>query len=375
MKTSFLFATSLVVCFFALCLSSCSDDDEVEPSLSVSPTNVSVAAAGESFTVTVTCDVEYSVDMDVDWLTLDSDSDGTLSFTAEANSSENSRTGTITVSAGEVSATVTVTQAGISLSVSPANVSVAAAGESFTVTVACDVEYSVDMDVDWLTLDSDSDGTLSFTAEANSSENYRTGTITVSAGEVSATVTVTQEGADDDGTINGYEYVDLGLSVKWATCNIGADNPEGYGDYFAWGEIETKSTYTTSNSVTYAVEMDDIHGTSEYDAATAVWGGSWRMPTYTEISELIDGCTWKWTTLNDVNGYEVTGTNGNSIFLPAAGYSTSSTKLSGTYGYYWSSTPYPSNANYAYRLYFGKSSTGSNSGNRAYGMSIRPVSE
>ena len=167
-------------------------------------------------------------------------------------------------------------------------------------------------------------------------------------------VDVAQDIVSSDTTyINGYAAVDLGLSVLWATCNIGADSPEDYGDYFAWGETETKDSYTSSNSVTDGVEMGDIAGNAEYDAATANWGSKWRMPTKDECQELIDSCTWEWTTENDVNGYLVTGPNDNTIFLPAAGYRRgSSLNLAGEYGFYWSSTPYESNTNLAYYLYF-----------------------
>ena len=150
---------------------------------------------------------------------------------------------------------------------------------------------------------------------------------------------------------SSYAAVDLGLSVKWATVNIGAESPEDYGNYYAWGETETKDSYTASNSVTYGVEMDDISGNADYDAATANWGSSWRMPTNDEMEELIDDCTWTWTTENDVNGYLVTGSNGNSIFLPAAGYRYGTSLYhAGSFGYYWSSTPYVSRSRYAYLL-------------------------
>ena len=94
------------------------------------------------------------------------------------------------------------------------------------------------------------------------------------------------------GTINGYEYVDLGLSVKWAICNIGASSPSDYGDYLAWGETETKDEYTNDNSVTYGdSSFGDISGNATYDAATANWGKKWRMPTRSEFEELLDDCT------------------------------------------------------------------------------------
>ena len=194
------------------------------------------------------------------------------------------------------------------------------------------------------------------------------------------------DGDSDDGEeeetdgvtyVNGYAAVDLGLSVKWATCNVGADSPEDYGNYYAWGETETKDSYTLSNSATCGVEMDDISGDAEYDAATANWGGSWRMPTYDEMSELVDNCTWTWTTENDVNGYLVTGSNGNSIFLPAAGHRyRMSLYDAGSYGEYWSSTPNSSNADYAYGLYFYSGYRGVDDyDDRNIGLTVRPVSE
>ena len=118
-----------------------------------------------------------------------------------------------------------------------------------------------------------------------------------------------------------HEYVDLGLpsGTKWATCNIGASSPEDYGDYFAWGEISTKSNYTSS---TYTfTELPNILPLTN-DVANVLWGSGWHIPTNEEQDELLntDYCIWTWTTLNGVNGYEITSKiNGNSIFLPAAG--------------------------------------------------------
>ena len=193
----------------------------------------------------------------------------------------------------------------------------------------------------------------------------------------SSSVSTADDGYAVSGKINGHYYVDLGLSVKWATCNIGADSPEDYGNYYAWGETETKDSYTTSNSVTYHVEiMDDIAGDADYDAATANWGGSWRMPTYAEMRELKNNCTWTWTTENDVNGYLVTGSNGNSIFLPAAGDDNGSS--AGSVGSYWSSTPDSSKAYYyySYRMYFDSSGHYVYAeGSRSSGHTVRPVSE
>ena len=174
----------------------------------------------------------------------------------------------------------------------------------------------------------------------------------------------------------GHEYVDLGLSVKWATCNVGATTPEGYGDYFAWGETSTKSSYTSDNSKTYGKSMGDIKGNSNYDAATANWGGAWRMPTKAEMQELRDRCNWKWTTQNGVKGYKVTGPNGNNIFLPAAGCRLGSSLYdAGSIGYYWSSAPNESNSYGAYNLSFGSDIHGMSYYGRYYGQSLRPVLE
>ena len=182
-----------------------------------------------------------------------------------------------------------------------------------------------------------------------------------------------------NGQHNGHEYVDLGLSVKWATCNVGATSPEDYGHYFAWGETSPKEKYTEENSLTYGKQMSDISGNAQYDAATANWGGKWRMPTVAELGELHNNCIWTWTTQNGVNGDKVVGPNGNSIFLPAAGYRfyESSLDYAGSDGGYWSSTPddidddygahyldFPSDDPYMY--YFG---------GRYAGLSVRPVVE
>ena len=190
---------------------------------------------------------------------------------------------------------------------------------------------------------------------------------------------------------NGHEYVDLGLSVKWATCNVGASKPEEYGDYFAWGETTPKSTYDFStykycngsfdSQTKYNTESSygtvDNKTTLELsdDAARANWGGSWRMPTRAELDELREKCTWTWTTQNGVSGYKVTSKiNGKSIFLPAAGCrNDSSLNSAGSYGLYWSSsldTGYPY---YAYELYFNSDYVDWDNDYRYYGQSVRPV--
>ena len=163
--------------------------------------------------------------------------------------------------------------------------------------------------------------------------------------------------------------VDLGLSVKWASCNVGANNPEDYGEYFAWGEIDPKKIYT---SATYTYHDNPITLPYYSDAAYANFGGCWRMPTYAEITELRNSCTWTWTSQNGVNGYEVTSKiNGNSIFLPLAGARYGSWLQSvGSGGYYWSSSLETDDRG-AY-LFFTSNSVHYFI-DRSWGLSIRPV--
>ncbi len=178
------------------------------------------------------------------------------------------------------------------------------------------------------------------------------------------------------GYINGHEWVDLGLSVKWATCNVGASSPSDYGNYYAWGETRTKSEYTENNSVTYGKNFGSIAGNSQYDAARYNWGGTWRLPTKEEIEELVNKCTRVWTTLNGKSGYKVTGPNGNSIFLPAAGYRYGTSLYgAGSNGLCWSATPDESTTLGAYSLNFDSGNFGRSWSGRDLGGSVRPVSE
>ena len=191
-------------------------------------------------------------------------------------------------------------------------------------------------------------------------------------------------------TINGHEFVDLGLSVMWATCNIGASSPSDNGSYFAWGETRQKSEYNWENYMfrvsgnshenvtfskynsTYGRGVVDNKTRLDFsdDAARINWGGTWRMPTKAELDELQTKCTWTWTTVGGKGGYLVTSkTNGNSIFLPAAG-SGANIRV----GYYWSSSisSLPGDASC---LYISYSSFECDGGSRSYGYSIRPVSD
>ena len=218
------------------------------------------------------------------------------------------------------------------------------------------------------------------------------------------------EGVTVSGKVGSYTYVDLGLpsGTLWATCNVGATKPTGYGDYFAWGETSPKESYdwstykymtegessrkyitkyTTADGLTSGVWYDtdgNFIGDSlltllpEDDAATANWGAGWRMPTKAEQDELRNGCDWEWT--DDFNGSGVAGRigtslyNGNVVFLPAAGYRyITDLSNAGGNGFYWSSSLYPYYSDDAYDLYFSGYNVDWVSNDRGYGQSVRAV--
>lgn len=186
---------------------------------------------------------------------------------------------------------------------------------------------------------------------------------------------IAEEKAKASGIIQGHEYVDLGLSVLWATCNIGASYPFERGDYFSWGEVETKSNFSHEN---YKYDKMDVRNigknisSSSYDAATKKWGKNWRIPTLVEMKELINNCLWEKTTLQGCKGYKITGKNGKYIFLPATGMD-----LGPGYGLigadackYWTATLSEEYDFNAYCLSWNEIDDPS----RAYGLCIRPVS-
>lgn len=171
--------------------------------------------------------------------------------------------------------------------------------------------------------------------------------------------------------------IDLGLSVKWADRNVGAASSESVGEFFSWGETKSKSEFKRDNYQWFKDNqysnpggLSDISGSS-YDPAKSSFGGSWRMPTEAEIEELITKCTWTWTTTNGVQGYKVTGKNGNSIFLPANGEKTEDHTPTGSY---WSSESNPSAAYFSYILHFEKGKKECVDDLRESFGAIRPVS-
>ena len=207
--------------------------------------------------------------------------------------------------------------------------------------------------------------------------------------EASAVGQAVAGGSGTSGMDNGHEWVDLGLSVCWATTNVGASKPDEYGDYYAWGETSTKSEYSWSaykyrkgsGSLTkYCAKSD--YGTADNktvldasdDVAHVKWGGNWRMPTHDELKELKEKCKWTREERDSHQGYKVTGPNGNSIFLPAAGYRYNSSLYSaGSFGNYWSRTLNEIFQNDAWYQGFSSSDIRTSYNNRCSGRSVRPV--
>lgn len=376
--------------------------------LSIDKTTIVAKTEGSSEAFNITSDDSWTISTSETWIKV-SDTTGagdkTITVTVEANTGKDARSGTITVkgkSSGSKSISVSQSGKEYSLSVDKTKITVSgSSGSSETFTITSDDSWTATSDVSWATLSATSgsgDKTITVSISLNSTTTARSGNITVKGSNsgISKTISVTQSGKSSLDT-NGHEYVDLGLpsGLLWATCNVGASKPEDYGDYFAWGETTTKSTYDWStykyckgsfdtltkynNESSYGPVDNKTVLDPEDDAAHVNWGGSWRMPTRAELSELLDtkNCTWKRTTQNGVNGYKVKSKkNGNSLFLPAVGCRLDSSLYdAGLYGNYWSSSLYlysydPSTAcilNF-YTVAWGPIS-------RYFGLSVRPVCE
>ena len=187
-----------------------------------------------------------------------------------------------------------------------------------------------------------------------------------------------------EGTTDGHGWVNLGLpsGTLWATCNIGADIPEEFGRYFAWGETKTKGEYTPETYFDSEYEKYSYNGQTELlpedDAATANWGNDWQMPSLNQMAELVnsDYTTLERITLNGHYGLKITSkSNGKSIFLPAAGYRhNSSLDYPGSLGDYWTRSLTTSSSNDAFHLdFYSPDAPVFYSYKRCYGRSIRPI--
>ena len=217
----------------------------------------------------------------------------------------------------------------------------------------------------------------------------------VGEGECTITVTDTETKESLEIDVKVYSFltcpddhhphmIDLGLpsGTKWACCNVDDDHskqsPTNYGSYYAWGETEEKDVYNESTYKYYQngswVSIgSDISGT-EFDVAHVKWGGNWVMPTHDQQVELLDNCNSEWTTENGVNGRRFTGPNGNSIFLPAAGYRWNGYLYdAGRFGYYWSSSQIPEDSVSACYLGFSTGYAYWNYDIRGIGQGVRPV--
>ncbi|MBP5721692.1 MAG: Ig-like domain-containing protein, partial [Bacteroidales bacterium] len=265
------------------------------------------------------------------------------------------------------------------------------AGDKQQLTATVSPSNATAKDVHWISSDEsiakvDGDGLVTAVAP---------GTATITAygsSGVSASCTVTVK--------EGVQAVDLGLpsGLKWASCNVGATKPEQFGDYFSWGETETKNEYTWSTYKWGNGDWDADEHLSKYntdpscgnvdgntmllpedDVAQDKWKGGWRMPTDAEWTELRDYCTWTWTVSYEgtgVAGYIVEGTKNSSIFLPATGHMEDEFLLDpGVNCGYWSSNIDPDNPAYAWFVYFEEGGVYRTIGPRKYGYSVRPVTE
>ena len=270
--------------------------------------------------------------------------------------------------------TVVVSATSVSLDLTELTLS---PGETATLKATVLPEDSTD-EVEWSSSDETvatvQNGVVTAVAEGEA-------TITAKAGEKTATCSVKVE--------IKMNAVDLGLSVKWADCNLGAAKPEDYGDYYAWGETTPKEDYswstykwgTSSTSLT-KYNTDSSRGPVDNktvlepsdDVASVKLGGKWRMPTVEEWDELLDVCTCTLMTENEVDGLKVVAPNGHSIFLPAAGQG-HGTAFAGGIGEYWSSSLNPFYPQDAAFLSFNSVSFGTGYYFRFTGRSVRAVTE
>ena len=357
-----------------------------------------------TYTITVTKDVEYVANFVTHKITVIAGEGGTA--TASKNQVGHNGQVTLTATPQEGYGFVNWTVNGKEISTSA----------TYTATITADTEFKANFISYKVTVVSGEGGTAEtsktqaghneqVTLTATPNAGYEFVNWTVNGKEVSTSATYTATITADtefkanfkESKENGHVYVDLGLpsGIKWATCNVGATTPEGYGDYFAWGETEPKdyydwSTYKWCNGTERTMTKyctNSYFGTVDNkttleltdDAARVNWGGNWRMPTKTEQDELrnTSNCTWTWTTQNGVNGYKVTSKkNGNSIFLPAAGCRDyGNLNNAGGGGDYWSSSLYTYGNYSTCHVYFYSVYVDWGSGSRCSGQSVRAVCE
>ena len=317
----------------------------------------------------------------------------TLTIKMSANTDKDSRVEPVQIICGDKSASFAVRQNGLLLDFPSDVVGFKSKSETKSLSLSTNVSWEITAMVAWLKMTptiGKGDQETKISVADNPSTEFRKGTITISllnliGDSYARKIAVIQDGSPS-GTENGYDWVDLGLpsGTLWAGMNIGATSSVEYGDFFAWGETETKSIFNGNNykhhnnesAITkysgYLTGDNKSYLDKEDDAANANWGAKWYIPSRTEWEELKEYCDWVWVDINgSKGGYNVTSkSNGNSIFLPAAGFKSGAFCLAfGTDGHYWSSTLNNSTPSCAWEMSFSKLS----SGNRFQGNSIRPV--
>ena len=367
-------------------------NQETNHGLFVSPISFEVSNAAQEIEVEVKQNVQYSVIIDAacqDWISragtkgLVTDK---LSFSIAANENYDDREGMITIQAdGGLSGTIMVKQRQCDgLFASPSDFDLNNTAQTIEIEIQGNVDYTIEIDEasqSWITKSDTkalSFDKILFNIASNSPYNSREGKITVRQvdGELETSITIKQR----------MQYVDLGLSVLWAECNLGAINPEEYGGYYAWGEIEEKKDYCWETYKWYGGSEDRFTKYSpgvdnknqldpEDDVVQIRLGEGWRMPTEEEFWELVEEGRWQRAELNGIKGRRVTSrTNGDSIFLPATGLMIG-TSLHGADsdegGEFWSSSLseyYPNSAySFGFQVMYGSF--------RYYGATIRPVKE
>ena len=295
----------------------------------------------------------------------------------------------------------------LELNVNTINIKGDASTQTVYVWASSSVSWVIEDIPSWITVSprngtGDAVVTMSFGANTQSK---RSATLSVRCTDTDwparVNLSVSQDVTTEIGT---HDYVDLGLSVKWATCNVGASKPEESGDYYAWGETKTKtkykwSTYIFCSSYTDDYTSDDVmlskyntHSSRggvdnkteldlEDDVAHVKWGGSWRLPTKTELFELVNNCTVSPETLNGVSGFRfrsnITGYTNRSIFMPTTGFMGNNLVSEGTWFEYWSSSLYANSPVSACVIIYHYNSSDVNpyisAENRYWGHVVRPV--
>lgn len=354
---------------------------------------------GETATLVATVKPDNATDKTVTWTS----SNPEIAIVDETGKVTTIKAGpaTITAKAGEKTAsckvTVCIPVTSVELNKTTLNMKV---GDTETLVATVKPDNATDKTVTWTSSDAsiasvDANGKVTAIKDG-------TATITARAGEKSATCSVTVKTPEYVGNA-----VDLGITItrsdgttynlQWADCNLGTDKPEEFGDYYAWGETETKDIYTwetykfrTSGDSYSNVKLSKYNTSSSYgpvdnktvldpedDVAHVKLGGKWRMPTKAEQDALLSQCTWTWTTKNGVKGYEVKSkVNSNSIFLPAAGIRSGSYLFNaGSDGYYWSSSISTDGPSFACNIYFYSDSVRWSGNFRYFGFTVRPVTE